>query len=230
LKIPIILQARVGSTRLSGKVLKEILGKPMLFYIIERLKVPKNTFVILAIPETEGNDPLCKIAKQMEIECVRGSEEDVLGRFYKVSQKFPAQFYIRATADNPIVDFEAVDRLLNFILSNNVDYALEKRMPRGSAVEIFNKRTLELSYRLATKKYDREHVVPFMRENKRLFKSAYPLPPKELEHPELNVTVDTEDEFNFAKKIYEKYYIEGKPFILRKLIDRILEEAKSEKR
>jgi len=229
MKIPIILQARVGSTRLKGKALKSILGKPMLYYIIERLSIPANSFVVLAIPETEENEPLCEIAKQMGVECVKGSEEDVLSRYFKAAQMFPSPFYIRATADNPLVDFQAVDRLINYMLTHYVDYAVEKGMPKGGAVEIFTDKALELSHRLAVRERDREHVTLFMKREKRLFRCAYPPVPSELYYPNLSITVDYEKEFDFAKKIYEKYYIEGKPFKLSKIINKIAKEVGVEK-
>ncbi len=230
MKVPIILQARVGSTRLPGKVLMEILGKPMLYYIIERLKLAKNSMVILAIPDTEEDSKLCKIAKQLDVDCVKGSELDVLGRYYMVSKLYPSHFYIRATADNPLVDFESAERLINFMLTHNFDYAVEKGMPRGGAVEIFTDKALELSYKLSVEDRHREHVTLFMKEEPRLFKCAYPSVPKELNHPELSITVDRKDEFEFAKRIYEKFYKEGKPFKLVKIIDKIVEEAKLGKR
>ncbi len=230
MNVPIILQARVGSTRFRAKVLKDILGKPMLYYIIERLLVPKNSFVVLAIPDTEENKPLCKIAEEMGVSCIKGSENDVLGRYYKAAKNFPSSFYIRATADNPLVDYESVDRLINYMLTHRVDYAVEKGLPRGAAVEIFTNKALKLSYRLAVKPEDREHVTLFMKREKRIFKVAYPEAPKELYHPDLSITVDYESEFEFVKKIYEKFYTEGKPFKLSKIIDKINEEVKLEKR
>ena len=230
MKVPIILQARVGSTRLPGKVLKEILGKPMLYYIIERLKLAKNSTVILAIPDTEEDSELCKIAKQLDVDCIKGSELDVLGRYYMVSKLYPSHFYIRATADNPLVDFESAERLINFMLTHNVDYAVEKGMPKGGAVEIFTDKALELSHKLAVEERHREHVTLFMKEEERLFNCAYPSVPKELYYPNLSITVDYKEEFDFAKRIYEKFYKEGKPFRLIKIIDKIAEEANLEKR
>jgi spore coat polysaccharide biosynthesis protein SpsF len=230
MKIPIVLQARTGSSRFPSKVLKKILGKPMLHYIIERLKIPEESFVILAVPNTDKDRVLCKLADEEEIPCIRGSEEDVLSRYYKVGLEFPSDYYIRATADNPLVDYESVLRLIKYIKENkDIDYACEKELPYGAAVEIFSEKALEISNNLAKEKRDREHVTLFIKNHPELFKIDFPIAPKKLRYPELRITVDYEKDFLFIKKIYEKYY-KGSPISLSDNIKNIIKEAMNEKK
>ncbi len=230
MKIPIILQARVGSSRLPSKVLKKILGKPMLYYIVERLKLAKESFVVLAIPDTSQDDVLCKLAKEYGVPCIKGSEKNVLSRYFKVSQVFDSDFYIRATADNPLVDYDSANRLIDFVKNNkDIDYACEKELPYGAAVELFSKKALTAAYEKAESDEDKEHVTLYIKNNPKLFRIVFLEPPLKLRHPELRVTVDYEKDFLFIKKIYEKYY-KGSPISLSEYIEKIIEEVKDEKK
>jgi len=225
MKIPIILQARVGSSRLPSKVLKEILGKPMLYYIIERLEIPKDSFTVLAVPDTTDDSILCRLSDTYKIPCIKGSEDDVLSRYYKAAEEFPSDYYIRATADNPLVDYESVERLISFVKNNkNVDYVCEDKLPYGAAVEIFSRKALETAYKKAKDKDDKEHVTLFIKKHPEIFNIAFPLAPENLRYPELRVTVDYEKDFLFIKKIYEKYY-KGYPISLSENIKDIIKEA-----
>ncbi len=229
-RMPVILQARTGSSRLPSKVLKKILGKPMIYHIIERLKIPEESFVVLAIPDTEEDKILCELADEYNIPCVKGSEDDVLSRYHKAGLKFPSDYYIRATADNPLVDYESIPRLISYIKENkNIDYACEDKLPYGAAVEIFSRKALEISNKLAKEKGDREHVTLFIKKHPELFNIAFPLAPEKLRHPELRITVDYEKDFLFIKKIYEKYY-KGSPISLSENIGNIIKEAMNEKK
>ena len=109
MKISAIIQARMGSTRLPGKVLMEIEGRPMLWHVVDRLKHSKKlNDIILAIPDTEKNDVLEKFCKDNKIKCFRGSEEDVLSRYYEAAKNFKCDVVVRITSDCPLIDPEAV--------------------------------------------------------------------------------------------------------------------------
>jgi spore coat polysaccharide biosynthesis protein SpsF len=223
MKIPIILQARVGSKRLPSKSLLKILGKPLIFYAIQNLKASEIGPVILAVPDTKENETLCEIAKQQKIECIRGSEKDVLARYMLAAEEFPSRYYIRATGDNPLVDSEAPKRLYNYIVHHKLDYACEKGIPLGGGVEIFTKDALLKAFKNAVSSDDREHVTLFIKNNPHLFKISYVQVPDELNFPNLRVTVDYEADFKFVKSFLIKHY-QGFAFKMTNIIDLLKKE------
>ena len=144
MKVPVILQARMGSSRLPGKSLREIEGKPLLQWVIERLRLSLSGEVILATTRKGEDDPLASLAERLGVPVFRGSESDVLSRYYRVSLLYPAPYDVRATGDNPLVDPGSIDRLLKVIEGGGIDYALEKGLPYGGATEIFTRQALLL--------------------------------------------------------------------------------------
>jgi len=119
----VIIQARLGSTRLPGKVLKDIFGKPMLWHMINRLKYSKEIDdIVLAIPDSPGNDPLKDFARGLSLHCFRGSEMDVLSRYYGAATKFGARVVVRVTSDCPLIDPQIVDQVIAMHIGSNVYY------------------------------------------------------------------------------------------------------------
>jgi len=205
-KVPVILQARMGSSRLPGKSLREIEGKPLLQWVIERLRLSLSGEVILATTRKGEDDPLASLAERLGVPVFRGSESDVLSRYYRVSLLYPAPYYVRATGDNPLVDPGSIDRLLKVIEGGGIDYALEKGLPYGGATEIFTRQALHLCYRLGTAQDEKEHVTLFMKRTPELFKALYPDAPEELLAPLLRLTVDTEEDLLRVQRIYKRYH------------------------
>ncbi len=227
-KVPIILQARVGSTRYRGKVLEKIKGKTLLEHIFDRFSMISGEFyTILAIPDTEENNILEEIAKYYNIPVVRGPEEDVLKRYVLVIKRFYSPYYIRATADNPLFSWDTAKRILECIITKDADYVVEKELPLGGALEIFTREALLLSDKLAYLPEDREHVTLFIKKNPKLFKVIYSKTPDEEKGKDLRITVDTEEDMKRVKKIYEQLY-DGKPIDLKDVI-KFLKEEKVEK-
>lgn len=163
-----IVQARMGSKRLPGKVLKTIEGKPLIEILFHRLSRSKaiNT-IILATSEHPENDVLATTVETMGYDVFRGSEDDVLNRFYHAAKKYRSDIIVRITGDCPIIDPKVVDDVVECFINNDVDYASNVEPPTypdGLDVEAFSFSALELAHANATSIFDREHVTPFIRD------------------------------------------------------------------
>ncbi|MBU4204812.1 NTP transferase domain-containing protein [Patescibacteria group bacterium] len=150
-KICAIIEARIGSTRLPGKVLMPICGKPMLQHIIERLRFSKLiNQIILAIPDTKENDILEEFALRNSIGCYRGSENEVLARIYLAAKENNSDVIVRITADNPLIDPEIIDLAIKKHLSERDDYSStfyqSRFLPLGLDVDVLNFQSLGIAY------------------------------------------------------------------------------------
>lgn len=202
----VLLQARMGSTRLPGKALLPILGKPMLHYTVETLKLsPVVDRVVLVIPTNSADDPLVEFSQEHSLDCFRGSEENVLDRLYQAALQYKDSYYFRATGDNPILDYRHPQRLLDHLKKTRCDYTGEKGMPLGSAVEAFTIGALGKCYKEATSESDLEHVTLYIKQSGR-FNAQYIDAPKECFFPQLRLTVDYPEDFQRATQIIEHLY------------------------
>jgi len=207
----VIVQARMGSTRLPGKVLKLIESKPLLSYIIKTLELsPVIDDIIIATSKNKENDVIEEYCKKNKIKCFRGSEENVLERFYKTALQYPDKYYFRATADNPILDIKNPEITLNYLIKNNLDYAAVKKMPIGSIIECFTKEALEKTYMEAKSQEDKEHVTLYMKKNEG-FKLGYLKAEPEVMFPNMRLTVDFPEDFKRVEKIIKALYKSGIP-------------------
>ncbi len=210
-KIGIILQARMGSTRLPGKVLKPLAGKPMIQWILERLQMcQKANMLILATSILKQDQPLADLGEQFGAVVFRGSESDVLDRYYQCARTYHLDEIIRATGDNPFVEPEACDRLVDFYFAQQLDYATVSTAPEGGypvgvGVEIFSFAALEKSWHEGYAPHHREHVNEYILENPALFIQARMAATEEKQASELSLTVDTLEQFAFAEAIYIRY-------------------------
>lgn len=210
MKIAAIIQARMTSTRLPGKVLMDISGKPMLWHIVERLKYSKKIGeVILAIPDTKQNDFLEKFAEDNDLKYFRGSEEDVLSRYYEAAKKFRTDVIVRITSDCPLVDPEIVDMIIEKHLNSDADYTsntIKRTFPRGLDTEVFDFNILEKTRKNAKENYQREHVTPYIYENPNEFKLQSVEVKGKFEKPNLRLTVDTKEDLILIRRVYEYLY------------------------
>lgn len=157
-----ILQARMGSLRLPGKVLKEICGQPILWHIIERVKQAKKIDeIIVATTEEKEDDPIEDYVKSMGIRCFRGSAENVLDRFFHAAVFYHAEIIVRLTADNPLVDPQILDQLIYYFDGCGFSYASTSGYPLGLGAEVFSFGALDEAYVKANKAYEKEHVCFF---------------------------------------------------------------------
>ena len=205
-KVVAILQARMGSTRLPGKVLQNILGIPMLSVIIQRISDSKmiDQFVV-ATTRLKQDEAIEKLANEHNIKCFRGAENDCLNRYYHAAKKYEADIIIRLTGDNPFVDSHFIDWALNCYLDKEVlpDYvesSSSKTFPIGLSVEIFPYSLLSYVYHTDKNEQWREHVLAYVLKNRKKF-TILPLKyEKNCSH--LRLTVDTLDDMRLARRIF----------------------------
>ena len=214
-----IIQARMGSTRLPGKVRRELCGKPMLHHIVQRIKqVASIDTIMLATSICQEDTAVEVFADSVEIPCFRGSEEDVLARFYEAARLLDGKendVILRLTADNPLVDPVVLQELLTYFEGSSYSYASTSGYPLGLGGEVFTFCALEEAYRLAEKPYEREHVTPYMyRDPKQIGRL---ISPKDYTH--YRFTVDTPEDFTFAEAVYDALYHGAHDFYLADIIE-----------
>ncbi|MDC3175556.1 glycosyltransferase family protein [Candidatus Pelagibacter sp.] len=167
-KIDIIIQARVGSTRLKGKVLKKYKGVTPLKIMIERLKYCKKIKdVIICTTRLPEDNKIVKFCMKENIKYFRGDKNNVLSRYYKTANKFKSDIIVRVTSDCPLVDYRIINKMLVTFLKSKIDYyantyPLPTRYPDGMDVEIFNFSTLKITSKKAILPSEKEHVTPYM--------------------------------------------------------------------
>lgn len=219
----IIVQARMTSTRLPGKVLKTVLGKSLLEYQVERLQRVKLADQIVIATTTNNTDhPIVGLCDRLAVPYFCGPEEDVLARYYKAAQAYGADIVIRITSDCPLIDPEVIDEVIKYYINhlNQYDYvsnSLKRTYPRGMDTEVFSFKVLEEAFQESTEQPDREHVTPFIYrhpERYRLANVAY------FENQSNHRwTVDTPEDFELIKRIIEAVYPANKLFTLRDMLD-----------
>jgi len=213
-KVLAIVQARMSSTRLPGKVLLPIMGKPMLARQLERVK---NSIAIdelvVATSDCQSDDVIAALCANEDVACFRGSLTDVLDRFACCARIYEASHIVRLTGDCPLTDPELVDTLVQFYLEQRVDYASNCRpptLPDGLDAEIFSMKALEVASREASDPFAREHVVPFILKQPERFVTANWEAEENLSY--LRWTVDEREDFEFVKRVYEALYSDNPIF------------------
>lgn len=220
--IACIVQARTGSTRLPGKVLKPLAGRPMLSHLIERLKeaVTLDTIVIgtTYLPQ---DDPIVDLAEQHGVAWYRGPQEDVLARYAGAAEMVGAGVVVRITSDCPLIDPVTVDNVVRYFLAHDYDYVaawVGSGFPRGLDTEVCTREALMKAHRLAEDAPSREHVTLYLHRHPEIFRLAsYPAPP-ELRHPDWRLCVDEEDDFRLIEEIYNRLYRPGSPIDFRDVV------------
>ncbi len=205
-----IVQARMGSTRLPGKVLMLIEGKPILEHIVNRLQEIKEIANVVVATSTEiGDNPIESWCLLKGIPCVRGSEANVLDRFFQASLQYPADVFIRATGDNPMIDIQLIRDMLKFFDCNSLTYTCYRNYPLGSGVEIFTNAALEQARKYADKPYELEHVTPYMYERMANRNVKYYI--SNVNDSDIRMTIDTKEDLLFAIEIFSRLYMNN-PF------------------
>jgi spore coat polysaccharide biosynthesis protein SpsF len=204
----IVLQARMGSSRLPGKVMKDIFGRPMLGHILDRLKRVKNADMIIVATTVRELDNVIEAFVLAEgVFCYRGDENDVLDRYYRTALQFKLLNIIRTTADNPLVDAEEITRLIKLHKEISADYTHAfGQLPIGVGAECFTLSALKRSWKEGLKENHRDHVNEYIQENQHLFHIEQLTVPEGKQASSLSLTVDTQDDFNKMKAIYEALY------------------------
>lgn len=233
MRIIAIVQARMRSSRLPGKVLIKINGKAVVDHVVERLKMSKRlTDVVVAIADTKEDKELENHLKKMGYNYFVGSEDDVLDRFYQAAKKFKAELVVRITSDCPLIDPKLVDLNIEKYLDGGYDYVSNDppageglSFPRGTDVEVLSFKTLEKVHKVAVEKDDREHVTLYVRWHPEIFNRFYLKANGKLRRPDIRISLDTPQDLELINKLFEKLKFK-KEFYLEDII-KIFEEDPS---
>lgn len=203
-----ILQARVSSTRLPGKVLMPILGRPMLLRQIERLQRCREFDRLVVATSTNASDtPLAVACRDWGVDCHRGNLDDVLDRFVDAARRYQPKTVVRLTGDCPLADPEVIDGAIKHFRQGGYDYVSNvtpPTFPDGLDVEVMRYSCLEAAHREAGLPSEREHVTPFIRANGSRFRIGCYDNDRDLSH--LRWTVDEAADFRFVNAVYEALY------------------------
>ena len=220
-----IIQARMNSTRLPGKVLMNIDEKfPALFYTVEQLKNSKLLEkIVIATSSNQEDNNIEKFCRKYNIKCFRGSLENVLDRYYQCAKEFGITTIIRIPADKPLIDPEIVDEVIQKFKENSFDCVTNfqpSTIPSGTEVEIFSFSALETAWKNASSAFDKEHVTPYIYKNKEQFKIFNVVNKEDLSN--FRWALDYKEDLELIRKIVMK--IEKRPILTRDIINLLNKE------
>jgi spore coat polysaccharide biosynthesis protein SpsF len=223
MKTVAIVQARMGSTRLGGKILKPLVDKPVLWHVVNRMRHCKHVDqVIVATTDKPTDDVTEKYCQENGIDCFRGSDDDVLDRFYQSARLYGADHVVRITADCPVVDPIVVDEIIEMYFRDGYDVCRPgTEFPDGLDCAVFSFKVLEDTWQNASLLSDREHISPYMEKHPEKFRVGMYERYKGLAH--LRWTLDEEDDYRFLQEIYDRLYEPGKIFYAEDIL-RVLEK------
>jgi spore coat polysaccharide biosynthesis protein SpsF len=231
MKTGIIVQARMMSTRLPGKVLKPVCGKPLLEIELERARRARtaNTLIVATTNE-KADDPIVALCEKLEIPYFRGSEDDVLARYYGAAREHKIDVIARVTADCPVIDPAILDAAFRMFLEQPMKYdyvsnTQTRTYPRGMDVEVFSFRALEEAHREANQTSQREHVTPFIRTQPDRYRLGMLLNPNGDESAH-RWTVDVDKDFELLSLIIKELYPVKPDFCHQDIMDLIAKHPK----
>jgi spore coat polysaccharide biosynthesis protein SpsF len=205
MRIVAIIQARMNSNRLPGKVLKDICGESMLSRVVHRVNSATSLDkVVVATSDTIVDDLVVNECDKLGVSVFRGSEDDVLDRFFQAALLHKADVGVRVTADCPLIEPIIIDKVVQAFLSSDVDYAsntLNRTYPRGLDVEVISLRALTIAWKNSFNPYHRAHVTPYIYENADLFKLLSVT--NSSDWSRYRWTVDTPEDLQFVRRVYE---------------------------
>lgn len=219
MNIAAIIQARVNSSRLPNKILLKLVDKTLLEHIIERLKkIPQIHQIIIATTEGRTDDQVEELALKSHVKIFRGSEKNVLDRFIKAAQLYKAEVIIRITGDNPLIDNIVIEKMIAEYKKEPYDYITVDEMPLGTSCELVTLEVLKRIYKEKLQLYHLEHVTIYIRENLEKFKTKYIECEESLKRPNYRLTVDTAEDYNLMKELYQRLYRPDKIIELREAV------------
>jgi glutamate-1-semialdehyde 2,1-aminomutase len=203
-RVVVVVQARLGSKRFPNKVLSTINGQTALEILVARLRQAKSVDeMVLAIPLSPENDELFAEAMRINIACFRGSENDVLDRFYLAAKEHSPDYVVRITADCPLVDPGIIDRVIELCIKNKLKFvSTDETFPDGLDVEISDFQILESAWLKSTESHDREHVMPFVRKLSAEHSSALSSP---VDYSGIRVTLDEPEDLVVIKEVFSHF-------------------------
>ena len=230
-KVAAIIQARYGATRLPGKVLLKVLDKTILEYVIERVKKARTIKQVIIATTIKRNDrKIVNLLDKVGISVYRGSENDVLDRFYQAAQLFKIKHIVRITADCPLIDPKIIDKIVDRYFKSKTDYCantLEETFPDGEDVEVFSFSALSLAWKNARLLSEREHVTPYIRNHPEMFKILNVRNRTNLH--EKRWTLDRGEDFKFIKSVLENLYPVNPDFSMQDVLKYLKDNASIEK-
>lgn len=223
-KIVGIIQAHMSSTRLPGKIMLPLCGEPALYRMLERVKQCRNMDeIVVATSTLPCDDQIEEACNKWGVAVSRGSDDDVLERYYAAAKAHPADIYIRMTSDCPLIDPGYFDKEIEFFMENNYRYinngvgAAQWTFPVGCGCEVFTAELLDEAHENSTEQYEHEHVTPYMYK-KQTSIGKYPYK-RNVSH--FRLTLDTPKDYEVITKVYEALYKpeNGNTFCLEDILD-----------
>ena len=207
MKITAIIQARMGSTRLPGKVLMDLGGETVLCRVVRRLRrASMIQEVVVATTESAIDEPVIEACRQLGVAYFRGSEQDVLDRYFRAAQQFGSNAVVRITSDCPLIDPELVDRVVDSFVEHHADFAcnvLPRKYPSGLDTEVFTAEALKKAWQLSDQPHQREHVTSLFYERPDIFRHA-PVCGKQ-DYSCYRWTLDTSEDLRLIRAIYSHF-------------------------
>ena len=207
MNIVAIIQARMGSSRLPGKVLKDLGGETVLARVVRRLQRSRQIArIIVATTTAPGDEVIVAECDRLQALCFRGAEQDVLDRYYQAARANAADAVVRVTSDCPLIDPELVDETVEVFRDEHADYAsnvFPRTYPRGLDAEVFSFDALDRAWREAREAHQREHVTPYLYEHPQIFKLASLS--GAADYSRYRWTLDTREDLELLRAIYSRF-------------------------
>lgn len=217
MKVVAIIQARMGASRLPGKMLMDIAGKPAIAHVVGRVqKATKIDLVVVATTRAPADDAIVDWAKTNGVPCFRGSEQDVLDRYYQAAKEYGADIVVRVTGDCPVADPAVIDRIITAFEEGGVDYVsntIRPTYPDGLDCEVLSFQALEKAWKEVKLNSEREHVTPYIWKHPELFKLSNVKCQVSGVETDLSAerwTLDTEEDLEFLRRVESE--ISGEDF------------------
>lgn len=225
-----VIQVRMASTRLPGKALKEVMGRPLLWYLYERMTFSKMLDkIVIATADNASNLPIIEFAKRHKIDCYAGSEEDIIDRYYQTAKRFNGRILVKITGDCPLTDPEVIDRAVRFYISNQdrfeyVSTAVGKKetYPDGLDVGVVPFKTIEKAWREIKDPFWREWMVGHFNEHPDVYRIGSVESEKNYSH--LRWTVDHQEDLEFVDHIFNRLYPSKKRFLMNDILELLEKE------
>ena len=226
LRLVTVVQARMGSTRLPGKVMRPLSGKPLLVCMMERVLAAKHAGVVLVATTTATqDDPIVELCAREGFPCYRGHPTDLLDRHYQAAKLYQADAVAKIPSDVPLIDPKIIDRVLGVYLVDPARYDFVSNLhpqsyPDGNDVEVMSMSALEIAWREAIRPLEREHTTPFLWENPQRFRIANVTWPSGLDYSKSHRwTIDYEEDYQFIRAVYEELYPRAPFFGLEDILE-----------
>jgi len=224
-RVVAIIQARMGSKRLPKKSMADLAGKPLLWHVLERVKRTRQVDeVVLATTTKPEDDVLVSVAKECGVSTFRGSEDDLVDRYYQAAKAYKADVIVRICADNPVLEPHEIDRIIQHHLKGLSDFSSNTHnidgngYPDGLGAEAFDRQKLEEVWRITTDPRHREHPHTYFYDHPEKYRIGTIPCPAEFRRPDLKLDVNTSEELEYIRSIFEYWYPRKRDFHITDII------------